>query len=202
MSLFDYDARPVTPGVVLVGTTASRAAYAIRDFLLATVTHSGGSLPIGRTRWPACWKRRRGRTQPSGPPRLRNASPDRQQAAVSRLTLPTGGPPSSVGRTGTVPRMPQVAVLSLCCDVAAVRKRTASSSCGPTVSWLPVASRATTSIELWPNEPGSGWTSTHHHRRRATHPTVRTDRIRSQREKPASWQSQVPSRPGPILRSV
>jgi NADPH-dependent 2,4-dienoyl-CoA reductase/sulfur reductase-like enzyme len=33
MSMFDYDARPVTPGVVLVGTTASRGAYAIRDFL-------------------------------------------------------------------------------------------------------------------------------------------------------------------------
>jgi thioredoxin reductase (NADPH) len=33
MSLFDYDARPVTPGVILVGTTASPAAYAIRDFL-------------------------------------------------------------------------------------------------------------------------------------------------------------------------
>src|SRR5260370_7174576 len=33
MSMFDYDARPVTPGVVLVGTTASRDGYAIRDFL-------------------------------------------------------------------------------------------------------------------------------------------------------------------------
>src|ERR1700748_1637874 len=33
MSMFDYDSRPVTPGVVLVGTTASRGAYAIRDFL-------------------------------------------------------------------------------------------------------------------------------------------------------------------------
>jgi len=33
MSMFDYDARPVTPGVVLVGTWASRGAYAIRDFL-------------------------------------------------------------------------------------------------------------------------------------------------------------------------
>ena len=33
MSMFDYDARPVTPGVVLVGTRASRDAYAIRDFL-------------------------------------------------------------------------------------------------------------------------------------------------------------------------
>jgi hypothetical protein len=29
----DYDARPVTPVPVLVGTTASRGAYAIRDFL-------------------------------------------------------------------------------------------------------------------------------------------------------------------------
>jgi thioredoxin reductase (NADPH) len=33
MSMFDYDTRPVTPGVVLVGTTASRDGYAIRDFL-------------------------------------------------------------------------------------------------------------------------------------------------------------------------
>jgi hypothetical protein len=33
MSMFDYDAQPVTPGVVLVGTPASRGAYAIRDFL-------------------------------------------------------------------------------------------------------------------------------------------------------------------------
>src|ERR1700749_1081886 len=31
--MFDYDARPVTPAVVLGGTTASRGAYAIRDFL-------------------------------------------------------------------------------------------------------------------------------------------------------------------------
>lgn len=31
--MFDYDARPVTPLPVLVGTTASRDAYAIRDFL-------------------------------------------------------------------------------------------------------------------------------------------------------------------------
>jgi thioredoxin reductase (NADPH) len=33
MSMFDYDARPVTPLPILVGTTASRGAYAIRDFL-------------------------------------------------------------------------------------------------------------------------------------------------------------------------
>jgi thioredoxin reductase (NADPH) len=33
MSMFDYDARPVTPFLVLIGTTASRGAYAIRDFL-------------------------------------------------------------------------------------------------------------------------------------------------------------------------
>jgi thioredoxin reductase (NADPH) len=33
MSMFDYDARPVTPLPVIVGTTASRGAYAIRDFL-------------------------------------------------------------------------------------------------------------------------------------------------------------------------
>src|SRR6266550_1004409 len=33
MSMFDYDARPVTPVPVLVGTAASRDGYAIRDFL-------------------------------------------------------------------------------------------------------------------------------------------------------------------------
>jgi thioredoxin reductase (NADPH) len=33
MSMFDYDTRPATPLLVLVGTTASRSAYAIRDFL-------------------------------------------------------------------------------------------------------------------------------------------------------------------------
>jgi thioredoxin reductase (NADPH) len=33
MSMFDYDTRPVTPLPVLVGETASRGAYAIRDFL-------------------------------------------------------------------------------------------------------------------------------------------------------------------------
>ena len=33
MSMFDYEARPVTPLLVLVGDTASRDAYAIRDFL-------------------------------------------------------------------------------------------------------------------------------------------------------------------------
>jgi len=33
MSMFDYDARPVTPLPVIVGTATSRGAYAIRDFL-------------------------------------------------------------------------------------------------------------------------------------------------------------------------
>jgi thioredoxin reductase (NADPH) len=33
MSMFDYDARPVTPQVVLVDRLTSAAAYAIRDFL-------------------------------------------------------------------------------------------------------------------------------------------------------------------------
>ena len=33
MSMFDYDTRPVTPLPILVGTTTSRGAYAIRDFL-------------------------------------------------------------------------------------------------------------------------------------------------------------------------
>src|SRR5437868_12599096 len=33
MSMFDYDARPVTPQVILVGIRASSAGYTIRDFL-------------------------------------------------------------------------------------------------------------------------------------------------------------------------
>ena len=32
-ALFDYEARPVTPQIVLVGKSVSPAAYAIRDFL-------------------------------------------------------------------------------------------------------------------------------------------------------------------------
>ena len=40
--MFDYDARPVTPQVVLVGTRASAVAYAIRDFL-------------SRNGWPYEW---------------------------------------------------------------------------------------------------------------------------------------------------
>ena len=31
--MFDYDARPVTPQVILVGNRASSAGYTIRDFL-------------------------------------------------------------------------------------------------------------------------------------------------------------------------
>ena len=33
MSLFDYDTRPATPGLVLVDSGSSAAAYRIRDFL-------------------------------------------------------------------------------------------------------------------------------------------------------------------------
>src|SRR5260370_31007449 len=33
MSMFEYDARPVTPQVVLVGNRASSVGYTIRDFL-------------------------------------------------------------------------------------------------------------------------------------------------------------------------
>ena len=33
MSMFDYDARPVTPQVVLIGNRSSSAGYSIRDFL-------------------------------------------------------------------------------------------------------------------------------------------------------------------------
>ncbi|MGH9122394.1 MAG: fused response regulator/thioredoxin-disulfide reductase, partial [Acidimicrobiales bacterium] len=31
--MFDYDARPVTPQVVLMGSRASSAGYSLRDFL-------------------------------------------------------------------------------------------------------------------------------------------------------------------------
>src|ERR1700716_2935740 len=33
MTMFDYDSRPVTPQVILVGSRSSADAYAIRDFL-------------------------------------------------------------------------------------------------------------------------------------------------------------------------
>ena len=33
MSMIDYDARPVTPQIVLVGHRASAVGYSIRDFL-------------------------------------------------------------------------------------------------------------------------------------------------------------------------
>ena len=33
MSMIDYDARPVTPQLVLVGPRASAVGYSIRDFL-------------------------------------------------------------------------------------------------------------------------------------------------------------------------
>jgi hypothetical protein len=33
MGLFDYDARPATPQVQLIGDRSSAAAYALRDFL-------------------------------------------------------------------------------------------------------------------------------------------------------------------------
>src|SRR5579859_1767319 len=39
MSMFDYDSRPVTPQVVLVGQRASSAGYSIRDFLSRNGIH-------------------------------------------------------------------------------------------------------------------------------------------------------------------
>src|SRR6202011_5011970 len=39
MSMFDYDARPVTPQVVLVGQRASSVGYSIRDFLSRNGVH-------------------------------------------------------------------------------------------------------------------------------------------------------------------
>ena len=50
MSMFDYDARPVTPGIVLMGTPASRGGYAIRDFLSAVSRWAGRSRRGGRSR--------------------------------------------------------------------------------------------------------------------------------------------------------
>src|SRR5258708_796795 len=64
--MFDYDARPVTPQVILAGTQASAAAYAIRDFLTRNgqpydwvdVDQSGGELlqlgTIDVSRLPVC----------------------------------------------------------------------------------------------------------------------------------------------------
>jgi thioredoxin reductase (NADPH) len=65
--MFDYDARPVTPQVILAGTHASAAAYAIRDFLTRNgrpydwvdVDHPGAGLllhvdSIDVSRLPIC----------------------------------------------------------------------------------------------------------------------------------------------------
>jgi hypothetical protein len=61
ISMFDYDARPVTPVPVLVGTTASRGAYAIRDFLSRNdLAIAGRGRPVWRppsTRPPKAFAR-------------------------------------------------------------------------------------------------------------------------------------------------
>jgi len=56
MSMFDFDARPVTPGVVLVGTRASLGAYAIRDFLSRNGYRSSGSTLVSPTRCGRSWE--------------------------------------------------------------------------------------------------------------------------------------------------
>jgi thioredoxin reductase (NADPH) len=66
--MFDYDARPVTPQIVLVGTSASRIGYSIRDFLSrnglayewvdvenrARVESMLGTADVGVDRLPVC----------------------------------------------------------------------------------------------------------------------------------------------------
>jgi hypothetical protein len=54
MSMFEYDARPVTPQVVLVGQRASSVGYSIRDFLSRNGVPTSGStstMRSGSERW-------------------------------------------------------------------------------------------------------------------------------------------------------
>ena len=54
--MFDYDARPVTPVPVLVGRTASRDAYAIRDFLSRNGYPFEWSTLVSLTRCGRSWE--------------------------------------------------------------------------------------------------------------------------------------------------
>jgi len=53
-SMFDYDARPVTPQVVLVGSPVSADGYAIRDFLSRNRFPTSGWTSTRRTRSVTC----------------------------------------------------------------------------------------------------------------------------------------------------
>jgi hypothetical protein len=51
--MFDYDARPVTPRIVLVGERTSSVGYAVRDFL----SRNGFPYEWGRHREPRSCRR-------------------------------------------------------------------------------------------------------------------------------------------------
>jgi thioredoxin reductase (NADPH) len=91
--MFDYDARPVTPQVILAGSQASAAAYAIRDFLTRNgrpydwvdVDHPGAALllhvdKIDVSRLPIC-------VLPDGT-RLEGATVEQVAAGLGMVTAP------------------------------------------------------------------------------------------------------------------
>jgi thioredoxin reductase (NADPH) len=91
--MFDYDARPVTPQVILAGSQASAAAYAIRDFLTRNgrpydwvdVDHPGAELllhvdKIDVSRLPIC-------VLPDGT-RLEGATVEQVAAGLGMVTAP------------------------------------------------------------------------------------------------------------------
>jgi thioredoxin reductase (NADPH) len=91
--MFDYDARPVTPQVILAGTHASVAAYAIRDFLTRNgqpydwidVEHPGAELllqveKIDFSRLPLC-------VLPDGT-RLESATVEQVAAGLGMVAAP------------------------------------------------------------------------------------------------------------------
>src|SRR5437879_6847614 len=90
--MFDYDARPVTPQVILAGTHASAGAYAIRDFLTRNgrpydwvdVDQSGAELlqlgTIDVSRLPLC-------VLPDGT-RLESATVEQVAAGLGMVSAP------------------------------------------------------------------------------------------------------------------
>src|SRR3981081_436742 len=87
-SMFDYDARPVTPQVVIVGLRASSVGYQLRDFL------SRNGVPYDWVEFDDT-ERVRGLLDPSdvGPYRLPICLlPDGSQLASATVELLAGGP--------------------------------------------------------------------------------------------------------------
>ena len=76
MGLFDYDARPATPQVQLVGDRSSAAAYALRDFSRET------DFPTTGRRWMAL-------ETPSIPPIYHSASSATVRELPTRNRVPT-----------------------------------------------------------------------------------------------------------------